>query len=224
MKIVAISDTHGRYFVEDIPECDVLILAGDILADFGFNDIQLQKQWFWDSFIPDLNLVPAKYKIFVAGNHDFYFYDLFKNGIEEEFRSKLPFNTFYLRDNYVILNKIKFYGTPWVTNLPYWAFNLTNQHDATKHYSKMDADIDVLISHGPPYGYGDTILEFNKVEHLGNKWLLEEIKNKRPKYVIFGHIHSGNHDKLKLNDINLYNVSILNESYNIHYKPLKLII
>jgi len=232
MKVIAISDTHGKNFAEKIPECDVLIMAGDILPDFELGNGWLQKQWFWDSFIPYLNLIPAKYKILIAGNHDFYFQDIFKDQAEDEFKSKLPNNIFYLRDSNIVLDGVKFHGTPWVTHLRNWAFNIPDNKGpeyAKEYYSKIDNDVDVLISHCPPYGYGDTILEYNEMENLGNKWLMDEIKMKNPKYVVFGHIHSGNHNRMKWchdfcegRDVHMYNVSMLNEMYEFHYEPLEL--
>ena len=112
MKIVAISDVHGRNFAELIPNCDTLIIAGDILRDFGYRGINLQEQWFLGNFLSELERVNAKYKIFIAGNHDFYFENLFKNDMEDKMRSLLPKNVYYLRDNSIVLDGIKFHGTP----------------------------------------------------------------------------------------------------------------
>lgn len=235
MKIVAISDVHGRNFAELIPNCDTLIIAGDILRDFGYRGINLQEQWFLGNFLSELERVNAKYKIFIAGNHDFYFENLFKNDMEDKMRSLLPKNVYYLRDNSIVLDGIKFHGTPWVTHLRNWAFNIPNgseQKYFDTYYSKIDNDVDLLISHYPPYGYGDSILEFNETENLGNKMLMKAINQKKVKRVVFGHIHSGNHNKMIHSYVGyggddafiseMYNVSLLNESYNIHYNPLIL--
>ncbi len=229
MKIAITSDTHGRNFADKIPACDTLVLAGDILLDFEIGSGRLQKQWFWDHFMPYLNLIPAKYKILIAGNHDFYFQEIFKDKEEDTFRSKLPRNVFYLRDNNIVIDGIKFHGTPWVTHLRNWAFNIPDgKGDEYNHeyYSRIDNDVDILISHCPPYGYGDTIMEYGETEKLGNPWLMKQIISKAPRHVVFGHIHSGNHEKMiwsngatSNRETYLYNVSMLDEQYEIKYEP-----
>lgn len=62
-KIFAFSDTHGMYRRLSIPaEADILICAGD--ACKGFNPADLQ------DFFACYTSIPAKLRIFVAGNHD----------------------------------------------------------------------------------------------------------------------------------------------------------
>ena len=48
------------------------------------------------------------------------------------------------------------------------------------------------------------------------------IEEKRPKLSLHGHLHSTDHNKGQLNNTITYNVSILNEQYQITYKPLHL--
>ena len=58
-----ISDTHLEESSVKIPKCDLLIHAGD--ADIRTLDhLEQLNGWFYNQ--------PAKYKIYVAGNHDFY--------------------------------------------------------------------------------------------------------------------------------------------------------
>ena len=66
------------------------------------------------------------------------------------------------------------------------------EYDGIKFYSvparpylkaptKLPADIDILITHGPAYSYLD--------RDMGCKQLFLDVSSARPKYHIFGHIH-----------------------------------
>ena len=48
----------------------------------------------------------------------------------------------------------------------------------------VPADTDVLLTHGPPKGHLD-------LAGKGCKYLLKEIWRKRPRLIVFGHIHEG---------------------------------
>ena len=93
-------------------------------------------------------------------------------------------------------------------------------------FNKIPDNIDILISHDPPYGACDICFESlrNVFEHLGNKELQKVIKIRQPKLVFCGHLHTGNHSPEYINNTEIYNVSILNEFYDIAYKPLYITI
>jgi predicted phosphodiesterase len=66
MQIVAISDTHGKHRdLQPLPEGDVLIHAGYVSRS-GTKD---QVTDFLDWFATQSHI----HKIFIAGNHDFFF-------------------------------------------------------------------------------------------------------------------------------------------------------
>ena len=96
----------------------------------------------------------------------------------------------------------------------------------------MPNGLDILISHGPPKGYGDTCrygTQWNTPDdHLGSVSCFEGIKMHKPRYVFCGHIHTG----IRLTEINhmgdcdpymeiptppdktlVYNVSCVDEKY-----------
>ena len=218
MKIVAISDTHGRDFGPLIPECDTLLIGGDI-SPTTFHDLEFQKQWLFDTFIPYLKDIPAKNIVFIAGNHDFYLYKLYTEYNEISLRDKLPENIFYLRDSFVKIDNVKIYGTPWVINLKNWAFNLKSKTDERYTYDLVTNDVDILLSHAPAYNFCDTILEYNEVIPLGSRLLFESIKAKRPRLVLNGHIHSASHEPKNILGTEFRCISLLDEKYQIHYKP-----
>lgn len=74
-------------------------------------------------------------------------------------------------------------------------------------------NVDVLISHQPPYGYLDKISGKYGApkswwgKHAGSKVVLDYIKKKQPRYVFCGHIHEGK-GKVKIGKTEVYNVGI----------------
>jgi predicted phosphohydrolase len=74
-------------------------------------------------------------------------------------------------------------------------------------------------------GYVANIMEHKSETYpngipAGNIYLFDEIVEKKPKYVLSGHIHSGDHTLQEYAGTKYANVSILDESYSIKYKPL----
>lgn len=76
MKLHLASDIHLEHWyvrgsrghlrmIEKIPECDVLVLAGDILSLHVFSD--LEHEDIWESFAGKAKLV-----VYVPGNHEYY--------------------------------------------------------------------------------------------------------------------------------------------------------
>ena len=65
MRIVAISDTHNRHQSLVLPEGDMLIHAGDVSSQGKQSQVEDFLKWF--------SKQDFKYKIFIAGNHDFFF-------------------------------------------------------------------------------------------------------------------------------------------------------
>ena len=57
-----------------------------------------------------------------------------------------------------------------------------------KNTNLIPNKLDILITHEPLYGILDKPLKGN---HEGCKNLLEIVKEKKPKYHLFGHVHEG---------------------------------
>ena len=64
----------------------------------------------------------------------------------------------------------------------------------------------------------DRSLQTNS-EHFGSHELTEAIINKRPRFVFCGHIHTGLHGGVDFESCRIYNVSRLDERYEIAYEP-----
>jgi len=239
VKILGISDLHGN--LPDIKASgDILCIAGDICpaTDHSF---KFQKKWMSKEFIPWCESLIKKGDVknvcFVAGNHDWYFEHLYNYEKEREFTKTLPEDIHYLRDSEVIIDGFRIYGTPWQPDFCGWAFN-RNERSLNDIFSRIPEGLDVLISHGPPYGYCDTVTEVfhhpvtgdvkeRQSEHLGSKALNNVLRAKLPKLALVGHIHTGNHKGARMIDpmsntptllsCCVVNVSYLNEQYNPAY-------
>ena len=248
MKIVALSDTHGFDFTDRVPECDILLLAGDISPVNLDHSFYSQQQWFINTFIKQLKQLTsiAKNIVFIGGNHDTYLSEVNISKNNDIIHNLLPDNVYYLCDSEVTINKIKIYGSPWC-NLPSWGrqgppvWNFAkNEKDLDIVYDNIPNDIDILLTHGPCFGFCDVILDENVIdinrinynsnpERLGSKSLRNRIiKGVNAKYVISGHIHSANHKyevykpDLAHDGIKFACASILNENYKFSedIKPL----
>lgn len=216
VSILATSDFHGK--LPSITPCDLLILAGDITPG---GSLLSQALWLETTFRAWLEKIPAKDVVMIAGNHDTIFQ---KN--PELLPKNLPIH--YLQDQEISLYGLRIYGTPW--QLPFWgAFN-ASELVLREIYKKIPEEIDLLISHGPPYGILDEVSEtiidpdseiLHPKRHVGSLALRDAIFDKSPKYVICGHIHeSFGHTIVK--DIHFHNVSLLDEHMHITHSPVTL--
>ena len=180
MKIVAISDTHSYHRKMVIPKGDVLVHAGDFTA-FGRYDE-------FEDFVAWLDKLPHKHKIFIAGNHDEC---MEKINVNHDIFTKMAENNgiHYLFDSSVVIDGIKFYGSPWQPDFCNWSFQAARGKDMAAKWENIPSDTDVLITHGPPYGHGDYVPINKRV--TGCAELLKKVIEIKPRLHIFGHIHEG---------------------------------
>lgn len=81
---------------------------------------------------------------------------------------------------------IKVYGSPWQPEFFGWAFNAQRGPEILGKWRMIPSDVDILLTHGPPYGYGDTA----GGERVGCMDLMNELTHRiRPRLHVFGHIH-----------------------------------
>ena len=193
MKIVAFSDTHGLHNFSEIPDGDMLIFAGDMCAGGTDHDIQVFDYWMGN--------LPHKHKIVIAGNHD--------KPLEKGKRHLIN-NAIYLQDEEVVIEGIKFYGSPWQPEFNNWSFNLPkNGMELKEKWDMIPDDTDILITHGPPI----YILDRNgEGEVCGCNLLLERVKQVNPSYHLFGHIHEG-YGRAVVGQTTFLNCSVCNGDY-----------
>jgi Icc-related predicted phosphoesterase len=198
IKVVAMSDLHGRLPPsKSIPKCDLLLIGGDICGHHGILD---QSLWLHKEFKPWLTNLPAEKVIGVAGNHDFIWEK------SPHMVPNLPWE--YLQDDYCDFKGWKIYGSPWQLRFYDWAFNL-DEPDLERKWSHIPDDVDILVLHGPPLGFGDLV---TRQEHVGSPSLTEKIREIKPKLAIFGHIHPG-FGVYQCGGSTLANVALVNDKY-----------
>lgn len=206
MEIVTISDTHGQHKSLQLGSGDMIIHAGDISGLGRPHEIADFLEWF--------SKLDFKYKIFIAGNHDFFF----ENAETDVIDQMIPVGVTYLNDSGTEIEGIKIWGSPITPWFYSWAFNRDRGDDIKKHWDLIPMDTDILITHGPPLGILDKTV---RGELTGCEDLLKRIQQINPKYHVFGHIHEsfGIHHKDKTTFIN---ASVLDERYNLMNLPTKI--
>jgi Icc-related predicted phosphoesterase len=203
MRIVCLSDTHFPPNAIQVPEGDVLIVAGDICLRGHEYELEI-----FDRFLGQL---PHKHKLLIAGNHD---WPIAYAGAEA--MKDLIKNAIYLEDSGVEIDGVKFWGSPWQPEFFNWAFNLPRGPKLAEMWALIPKDIDVLITHSPPYGILDRIYSG---EHVGCEDLLAALQRIRPKVHVFGHIHEG-YGVLKQNGTTFINASVCDERYRPFNAPI----
>lgn len=210
LHIVAMSDLHG-YLPEDVPECDLLLLAGDMLPVTN-HGIPFQAEWLDQDFRRWLRRLPARKIVGIAGNHDLIF-----DHEPQRVPCDLPWT--YLQDSGLEWEGLKVWGTPWQPWFFDWAFN-GSPDVLRRKWALIPDDTDVLLVHGPPHGYGDGVPERSGIRYCGCPHLLERIEQIAPRLVVFGHIHEGR-GQWQLGPTTLANVTLLNEKYEPVYSPFQ---
>lgn len=204
MKFVIISDTHGQHKNLTLPKGDVIIHAGDISQRGKESEILDFLNWFKD--------LDFKYKIFIAGNHDFFF----EETSEKDIQKIIPENIIYLCDSGVEVENIKIWGspiTPWFYD---WAFNRLRGAQIALHWQLIPHDTDILITHGPVFGQLD---KTTRGENVGCEDLLYSIDKIKPKIHICGHIHEG-YGQTTSSKTKFINASVLDEKYALVNPPI----
>jgi len=195
MRIVCISDTHSAHAQFEIPSGDILLHAGDFSKRGKESEIIAFNEW--------LGTLPHKHKVVIAGNHDFCM---------EEFPEKARAwisNAHYLNDEEITIEGLRIWGspvTPWFYD---WAFNRHRGDVIKKHWDLIPEGIDILLTHGPPFGMLDQTTEGKTV---GCKDLMEVIERVQPRLHIFGHIHES-HGRVENAATTFVNASLMNVQY-----------
>jgi Icc-related predicted phosphoesterase len=212
MKMTFISDTHGKHehltskaYNNILGSGDCLIHAGDCTNVGKIGEIKDFLDWFSNT--------NYTHKIFIAGNHDFGFEIV--HDIAPEYKEM---GVHYLFDSEVIIDGIKFYGSPWQPEFYDWAFNLPRGEKLAEKWSMIPEDTDILITHGPAYQMLDWTLGGQLV---GCQDLFHRIMEVQPKIHVCGHIHCAYGQK-NFNNVEFLNASVLNERYKYENKPIKI--
>lgn len=204
MRIVCISDTHGLHEQIKLPEGDILLHAGDVS--------KLGKPYEIEAFLAWFSQQPFSYKIFIAGNHDFYF----EEASSEVIQNMMPENLIYLNDSGIDIEGISIWGSPISPWFYDWAFNRHRGAEIRSHWQQIPPSTDILVTHAPPRNIMDAVYTG---ESVGCDDLWERVQEINPKYHIFGHIHEG-YGIQKIDKTTYINASSLNRHYEVANAPI----
>ena len=224
MKICAISDLHG--YLPELKSCELVLICGDSVPLEYQASSKKTKKWYDTTFRKWAGELPCDKVLFIAGNHELHFPG--KKIIYESLFSKDDKITYLCHSEYIHKSKdgkeYKIFGTPYCKQFMNWAFMYSNE-ELEKIFKNIPNDLDILISHDNPYGYGDIVLQecpWADGSHIGNIPLAKAIEEKQPKYQFNGHLHSCDHSLIMIGNTKHYNCSIKDEQYNPVYEPLYL--
>jgi Icc-related predicted phosphoesterase len=175
LRIVAMADTHLQHEGLVVPDGDILVHAGDMLQHGSLDELARAADF--------LRALPHPIKIIVAGNHEVC---LEKRPADA--RAMLE-GFVYLEDEAVTIDGLVFYGSPWQPKFRIWAFGATRGAELASKWAKIPERVDVLVTHGPPYGFGDRIRWKDEERHVGCVDLLARVREVEPQLHMFGHIH-----------------------------------
>lgn len=203
MKIVLISDTHGKHDELILPDGDMILHAGDISGKGSEKEIASFLRWY--------SSLAHKHKIFIAGNHDFFM----ESGDPEAIKKMIPDNVIYLDDSGVEIGGITIWGSPIQPWFFDFAFNRQRGDEISKHWEMIPTNTDLLITHGPPHKILDKTI---KGLEVGCEELSKTIENLSLKVHLFGHIHES-YGQVELDGVKYINASMVNYHYEISNEP-----
>jgi Icc-related predicted phosphoesterase len=205
-RITHISDTHNKHNQLNglLPGGDLLIHSGDISSLGRKSEVERFVKWFND-------IDNYTNKVFIAGNHDMTF------DREQLLRDKLAYfegkteydtecaegkpdwlkellgihlrpNVSYLENSDVTIDGIKIWGSPVTPSFGYgWAFNKDRGYDINEVWNTIPMDTDIIITHGPIYGYCDRTDRGGL--NVGCEQLYHRLNEVQPRLHFSGHIH-----------------------------------
>ena len=181
---LVVSDTHNQHRKLPLPKdgADVLLHCGDwsnwesskkITEDFN--------AWLGS---PDI-LARFPRRIVVGGNHEL----CCSKVSTEQVRTKIITNAEYYNGESITHESLKLWLSPLTRsrNLTYRANAFSkSSENLTKEFAKCPNDVDILVTHSPPYG----ILDMHKSGHrMGSLELWQTVQRVLPTVHVFGHCH-----------------------------------
>jgi len=218
MIIDSISDLHGNY--PPLEGGDLLILAGDYTKRDKLSE--------WNEFYKWLADQTYKLKVYIGGNHDNFLESCIPSQMARQIDPDYPKDIEYLCDSGVEFEGLKIWGSPWIRSFPDMnrackAFTVDTEEELQKKWDLIPSDVDILITHSPPYGVLDTTI---RKECVGSKSLqMELFRRLETKLFVCGHIHESYGIEPPGGFIKrAVNASHVNENYEPVNKPIRIIL
>ncbi|MCA9711166.1 MAG: metallophosphatase domain-containing protein [Myxococcales bacterium] len=174
MRVVCISDTHGRHARVQLPSADVLVHAGDATQRGGFDELEATFDW--------MAAQAVSHRLFVAGNHDL----CCEQRPERARAAAAARGITYLCDEPATVAGLRVWGSPITPRFRDMAFNRERGAAIAEHWAAIPEGLDLLVTHGPPKGVGDRMFLGLRV---GCEDLLARVRRVQPRAHVFGHIH-----------------------------------
>jgi Icc-related predicted phosphoesterase len=217
VKLVCISDTHNKHRQIKIPDCDILISAGDYSSK-GY-DREIIDFYKW------LNEQNANHIVSIQGNHELGW------EANPEKCKKLALEhcpaVHLLEDQSINIEGINIYGSAYTPYFYDWAYNAGRTITEAAHYrkpfigdiwAKIPENTNILVTHGPAYGILDELTYIDgtpKGQFVGCVELGKRINElKELDLHICGHIHCA-HGQKHIDGVSYYNASICDEVYQV---------
>ncbi|KAG5944588.1 hypothetical protein E4U60_005856 [Claviceps pazoutovae] len=203
-------ETKSPFFRYPLPEADILLHCGNLTLHSDPHE--------FSQTLAVLRQHSAPLKLFIAGNHDTILDKNFTSSsssaarqrglldFEERDRKRVhdliedarQSGVHYLTEGSYTFNLtngavFKIYASPWTPRNGRWAFQYEGAHQF-----KIPNSVDVVMTHGPPWGICDAITEEGDggvgsnsrlKERAGCRYLMQAIARAKPQLHCFGHIH-----------------------------------
>ena len=182
MKVGIISDTHGYHNELRLPPVDILFHAGDFTSS---DHIELNKKETLE-FLNWFSNQDAKYKIFIAGNHEFYLEELSKRKEIFSFMKENYPGLIYLENSSVKIEGFNIYGSPYC---PVYSDHAFTEHEYYLEdiFKNIEDETNILITHTPAFGTLDLTAQFWRIGSEALKKRIESLK--ALDYHFHGHAH-----------------------------------
>jgi len=177
LTILHLSDTHCMHHMIEkqfpMPPADILLHTGDFSNNGTEDEIKYFNIW--------LGQLKQRYPtiILILGNHDRW------SGFTFDKMRTLLSNVIVLDNEEILVNGLRIYGVSWSLHQP--DGRPDDFAPAKEIFSKIPKNVDILMTHCPPYQIFDQIDENHSWG--SSKSLLQIIELRRPKVHLFGHLH-----------------------------------
>jgi Icc-related predicted phosphoesterase len=182
-----------------VPDGDILLFAGDIGLEDRDDPRPLEDFNHW------LGELPCKDICVIAGNHDY-----FAEKHPQETKAILT-NCHYLQHDYVTINELTIFGSPYSPRFFDWAFNVDRGEPIKRKWDLIPSFANIVITHGPVAGILDVT---PRGQHVGCEDLLRRLQTIKPKVHVSGHIHNDGGKFQKVGETTFVNASVCNEDYD----------